>query len=150
MKVLTKPFGLIDVDERQRVELPFGVFGFETHRNFVLLDAEQSPFYWLQSLESVKTAFVLVDPQLIRPDYTLDVDPEDLAEIGIQARADMLVFAIVTIPDDTAKKMTVNLQGPIAINRITKVGRQCINQGPQWTVRHRVMEEISAVRQGTC
>ena len=81
MRVLT-PYGEIDVDERQKVRLPWGLFGFEELREFVLLDAAQQPFYWLQSLERPEVAFVLIDPLLFRPDYTPDVDPAELAGIG--------------------------------------------------------------------
>jgi len=92
-------------------------------------------------------AFVLIDPLFFRPDYTPDVDVEELEEIGITAAEDALVFTIVTIPD-SAQAMTANLQGPLILNRRTHVARQSISANPRWGVRHPIIEELSRARQG--
>ena len=49
MKVNTKPYGLIEIDNRQRITFPGGILGCESLKEYVLLDALQQPFYWLQS-----------------------------------------------------------------------------------------------------
>src|SRR5208337_2972124 len=108
MKVRTKAYGEIEIEEKQRIRFPRGLFGFEDLQDFVLFDATQQPFYWLQSVDRVEVAFVLIDPKFFRPDYTPDVDPAELEEIGIAVPDDMLVFSIVTIPAD--QRMTANLQ----------------------------------------
>ena len=69
VKVATKAYGLIDVDERQKIVFPQGLFGFETLNDYILLDAERQPFYWLQSMDVEQVAFILVNPFLFRPDY---------------------------------------------------------------------------------
>ena len=147
MKVLTKPYGEIEIEDRQLVTFPRGLFGFEELRSFALLDASQQPFYWLQSLERVEVAFVLIDPLFFRPDYTPDVDPAELEEIGIQGADDALVFAIVTIPENSSQ-MTANLQGPLILNRRSHVGRQSISANSRWGVRHVILDEIARARQG--
>ena len=149
MRVMTKAYGPLDVDERQRIVMPYGILGFEHLKNYVLLDARQQPFYWLQSLDVVEVAFVLINPRIFCPDYTLEVDPDELAEIDISDAEDCLSFAIVTIPEDPGK-MTANLQGPIVINRKTRVGRQSISLNTRWKVRHVIMEELAAVAQKSC
>lgn len=151
MKVNTKPYGLIDVDERQKILFPSGILGFENLQNYVLLDALQQPFYWLQSMDVQEIAFVLIDPTIFRPDYTPDVAASDLEEIELSGEEDenLLVFAIVTIPEDQ-KKMTANLQGPVIINRKTHTGRQCISENPKWKTRHNIMEELAQVRNTVC
>jgi flagellar assembly factor FliW len=148
MIVRTKPYGEIDIEEKQRIAIPRGLFGFEDLHDFALFDARQEPFYWLQSLERVEVAFVLIDPHFFRPDYTPDVDPQELEEIGITNAEDMLVLTIVTIPASAAR-MTANLQGPIIVNLRTHVARQSISTNPQWGVRHAIMDEIAQSRQGT-
>ena len=149
MQVNTKPFGQIDVDERQKIVFPHGLFGFENLHDFVLLDASQQPFFWLQSMEVVEIAFVLIDPRLFRSDYELDVDAEELSEIGLADTKDRIDFAIVTIPENSSK-MTANLQGPVIINRRTKVGRQSISRNKKWKVRHLIMDELKALEQESC
>jgi flagellar assembly factor FliW len=149
MRIDTKAYGSIDVDERQRITFPAGILGFENLTEYVLLDSDQPPFFWLQSLQVVEIAFVLINPVIFRPDYQVQVPQEELDEIRIQSRDDMLVFAIVTIPENQ-NNMTANLQGPIVINRRNSLGRQCISGDPRWKVRHNVMAELAAVRNEAC
>ena len=142
MKVKTKAYGVIDVDERQRVHFPSGLLGFETLKDYMVLDAERQPFFWLQSLDVEQVAFVLINPFLFRPDYELDISDEELAAIGIAGPEAALVFAIVTIPRDGGP-MTANLQGPVIINRERRLGKQAILTDPRWKTRHNIMEELA-------
>jgi len=141
---MTKPYGIIDVDDRQKIHFPNGLFGFENFKNYVLLDAKQQPFYWLQSTDVAEIAFVLINPQIFRADYVLEVDEEELREIGITSSDDILCFAIVTIPENPSK-MTANLQGPIIINKKTREARQSISNNLKWKIRHPILEELMAV-----
>ncbi len=147
MKVYTKAYGEIEIEEKQRISFPRGLFGFESLRDFVLMDATQQPFYWLQSIEQPDVAFVLIDPRFFRPDYTPDVDTGELEEIGVEGPDDMLVFAIVTIPQ-SAQRMTANLQGPLILNRRTRMARQFISTNPRWNVRHVILDELAQAKQG--
>lgn len=149
MIVKTKPFGDIDVDERQKLDFPQGILGFENLQSFVLLDAAQPPFYWLQSLEEPQIAFVLMDPLFFKPDYSPDVSPDDLEEIGIAGPDEQLAFAIVTIPEKQ-ELMTANLQGPIIVNKRSKIARQTISRNPRWLVKHYILEELAAVKDRAC
>ncbi len=151
LNVNTKAYGNIEIDERQKLYFPYGIFGFEKLKDFVLLDAEQQPFYWLQSLDIKETAFVLIDPFVFRKDYVLDVSKSDLDEIDIKSPDDenILIFAIVTVPENH-HKMTANLQGPIIINRETKTGRQAISLDSKWKIRHFILEELSGNKDEVC
>ena len=151
MKVNTKPYGTIEVDDRQKIYFPYGILGFETFREFVLLDALQQPFYWLQSMEVPEIAFVLINPQIFQPEYRLEVADTDLEELDTnkEASENILTFAIVTIPENHSK-MTANLQGPIIINRQNRKGRQSISLNPKWKIRHYILDELSRVREEVC
>jgi flagellar assembly factor FliW len=145
VKVATKAYGLIDVDSRQKITFPRGLFGFETCRDYVLLDAERQPFYWLQSADSEAVAFILINPFLFRPDYEVDIKNEDLADIGVDSPEKALIFSIVTIPGDGGP-MTANLQGPLIINRDTRTGKQAVLVDPRWKTKHDIMAELASVR----
>ncbi|MDR2467489.1 MAG: flagellar assembly protein FliW [Spirochaetaceae bacterium] len=149
MTVNTKAYGTIDVDERQKITFPAGLFGFEALKDYVLLDGENQPYYWLQSLESAGAAFVLIDPFLFRPDYEMDINDDELAEIGVKSPESALFFSIVTIPRDGGP-MTANLQGPIVINRDSRLGKQVILNDPRWTIRHDIQKELSASKKAPC
>jgi flagellar assembly factor FliW len=149
VKVATKAYGLIDVDERQRISFPLGILGFEPLKEYVLLDAERQPFYWLQSLEVEQLAFILINPFLFRPDYELNIDDEDLQDIGVSGPEKALIFAVVTIPPDGGP-MTANLQGPLVINRDTRTGKQAVLTDLRWKTKHDILGEMAAARQGPC
>jgi len=143
VKVATKAYGLIDVDERQKIIFPQGLFGFENLKSYLLLDAERQPFYWLQSIDMEQVAFVLLSPFLFRPDYELNISNEELAEIGIHSPEKALVFSIITIPPD-GSPMTANLQGPLVINRDTRTGKQAVLSDTRWKTKHDIMAELAA------
>jgi flagellar assembly factor FliW len=149
MRVNTKAYGQIEVHEKQKIFFPYGILGFEHLKYYVLFDARQHPFYWLQSLDVVEVAFILINPRIFRQDYKLEVDEEELKEISIEDTEDILDFAIVTIPEKTSL-MTANLQGPIIINRKTRVGRQSISTNQKWKVKHLIMEELKSLEKKTC
>jgi flagellar assembly factor FliW len=148
VKVATKAYGLIEADERQRISFPLGLFGFESLREYILLDAERQPFYWLQSLEVEQLAFILINPFLFRPDYELDINDEELRNIGLSGPDKALIFSVVTIPADGGP-MTANLQGPLIINRETRTGKQAILTDPRWKTKHDVMGELASARQAS-
>jgi flagellar assembly factor FliW len=145
VKVSTKAYGVIDVDKRQEITIPAGLFGFESFRDYILLDAERQPFYWLQSLDVEQVAFILVNPFLFRPDYELDISDTELSEIGVLDPQKALIFSIVTLPADGGP-MTANLQGPLVINRETRQGKQAILTDSRWKTRHNIMDELAAAR----
>lgn len=149
MRVVTRPYGEMEIDDRQRIGLPWGLLGFEDLRDWVLLDAAQAPFYWLQSLQRPEVAFVLIDPLVFRPDYEPGADPAELAGLELAAPGDALVLVIVTVPSEGAR-MTANLQGPLLINRRTRTGRQVVSLDPRWGVRHVIADELAARRAAAC
>ncbi len=149
MRIKSKFYGDIEVSEKQILEFPEGIPGFEHLRRFALMDAQQPPFYWLQSLEVTEIAFALINPRIFRPAYDPGIPEEDMEELGLEDPEDLLIFAIVTIPENQ-RDMTANLQGPLLINRKSRKGRQFISANPEWKVRHRVLDELAAVRSEPC
>lgn len=143
MKVTTKAYGVIEVDERQKITFPSGLFGFESLKDYVLLDAEQQPFHWLQSLDSEHTAFILINPFIFKPDYEMDISNEEILSIKIKDPKDALIFSIVTIPQDNSP-MTANLQGPLIINRDNKLGIQTVLTDSRWKTKHDIIAEMNA------
>jgi len=142
MKVDTKAFGPLDIDEKQKVDIPQGLFGFEAYNDYVIFDAEHQPFYWLQSTDEKEVAFILINPFLFRKDYEVNISDEEQADIGLESSDDALIFVIVTIPPNGAP-MTANLQGPIVINKNNMTAVQAILPDNKWRTRHDIMAELS-------
>jgi flagellar assembly factor FliW len=146
VKIATKAYGLIEINERQKISFPSGLLGFESLKDYAIFDAEQHPFYWLQSLDSEQVAFVLINPFVFRPDYEMNIDNEELLPIGISDPDKALIFSIVTIPADGGP-MTANLQGPLIINREVRLGFQAVLTDSRWKTKHDIVEELAAAKE---
>jgi flagellar assembly factor FliW len=141
MKVDTKAFGLVEIDDKQKVTIPEGLYGFEDYQEYAIMDAEQQPFFWLQSIQEKEVAFILINPFLFRKDYEVNIENDELADIGITSPEKALIFVIVTIPNDGP--MTANLQGPIVINRENMKGKQAILSDVRWKTKHDIVAEMN-------
>ena len=143
MEVKTKTMGTVTIDEKQIVEFPHGLFGFEDYHRYAVIEAEYQPFYWLQSLDESSLAFIMVDPFLIVADYELDIDDKTLLEIGLDSPQDVILFSIVTIPADGGP-VTANLQGPVVINRRNNQALQVILSDSRWTTKHNIIKALKS------
>lgn len=107
------------------IHLPLGLLGFEEIKRYVLLvNPEEAPFRWLQVLDDPNMAFIVVSPFEILPDYAPDISGEDVEFIGLKTAEDALVLNIVTLR--AGGKATMNLKGPVVINRHTLLGKQVV------------------------
>jgi flagellar assembly factor FliW len=141
MKIRTKPYGEIEVDEKQRVQFPEGIIGFEGIHDYFMIDSKEGPFYWLQSAEYPELAFLLVNPRVFMEEYRLAVRNADIQLLAPEIDTDLLDFAIVTVPEDP-DKISANLMGPILINRKTKTAVQAISENDEFGVKHFILEEM--------
>lgn len=107
------------------IRMTAGLLGFENNKTYQLLgSAEEAPFLWLQMTEEPKLSFLVIEPSLVMSNYQPDIPELDVAELEIENAADALVLNIVTIHRDG--KGTVNLKGPILINRRTLAAKQVV------------------------
>ncbi len=143
VRVNTRPFGEIDIDERQIFVFPEGLLGFDYIKKYALLDSDDpvSPFKWLQAIEEPDLAFVVIRPIDFMLNYELVISSTDLEAVEARSPDELLVFAIVTIPENPSN-MTANLQGPVIINPERGKGRQAISLSDKHMVRHRILDEI--------
>jgi flagellar assembly factor FliW len=115
------------VREENTVHLPLGLFGFERIKHYVLLTRpDEQPFLQLQMLDPGEHAFVVLPLETVLPDYRPELSAQDVSFLGLSDPADAMLLGIVTLhPDGTA---TINLRGPIVLNRHSLVGKQVIPQ----------------------
>lgn len=107
------------------VHLPEGILGFERYTDWVLISVPgEEPFQWLQVVDNPRLAFVVVEPDAVTGNYYPDLAPEDVDRIGLESPDDALLLNIVTVRPHG--KSTVNLKGPIVLNRHTMTGKQVI------------------------
>ena len=78
---------------------------------------------------------MVVDPFIVLPAYHPDIPKVDVEFLELTDAKDALLLTIVTINDGA--QPTVNLKGPIVINRHTHVGKQVIiANAADYSVQH--------------
>ena len=116
--------------------IPTGLLGFEQIKDYVLTaNVGEEPFAWLHVADNSALAFVVIDPFVIMPDYHPDIPQSDVEFLQLKQSDDALLLGIVTI--NGAAQPTVNLKGPIVVNRHTHTAKQVIlaNAG-DYSVKH--------------
>ena len=125
----------IEITKTQTVQLPLGLLGFERIKTYSLITrSDQTPFHWLSVPDGGDLAFLVVPPCLVLPDYALDMSDADADYLEIRNPNDALVFNIVTLKSDGSA--TVNMKGPIVINRHTMIGMQVVLSQSNYAIKH--------------
>ena len=142
MKINTARFGELEVNEKEIIHFKEGLFGFEDLKEYVIFQMEDdNPLVWMQAIEDGDLAFILIRPFEFRPTYSLKLSDKDVEDIELESPDDSDIFAIVVLPEDSSK-MTANLQGPIVINRVKKLGKQVISTNPKHKLKHYILQEM--------
>lgn len=151
MRVLTKNFGEIEIEESKIIVFQNGIIGFPELTQFTLLHDEEkgqeAGIHWLQSLQEPAFAMPVMDPLLVVPTYNPSVEDELLKPLGELTEENLLCMVTVTVPSDLTK-MTVNLQGPIVINADNRKACQVIVEGDEYVVKYPIYEILKAKKAG--
>lgn len=145
MKVTTKVFGEITIDDDRIITFPKGIVGFPQLTDFALLhdsDRGTDSIHWLQSIQEPGFAMPVMDPLIVCPDYNPEVDDELLRHLGELDPEELLVLVTVTVPKDLTK-MSVNLRGPIVINAGQKTATQVIVEGDDYQVKFPIYDILN-------
>ena len=137
MKLTTRIFGEVEIDDSKIICFPNGIIGFPDLQKFTLMhDEEQGSgtIKWLQSIDEPNFAMPVMDPLIVCPDYKPLVDKTEVEFIGELNEEDMLVLVTVTVPHDLTK-MTVNLKGPFIINTKDMKASQTIIDNDEYPVK---------------
>lgn len=145
MKVTTKVFGEITIDDERIITFPKGIIGFPDLTKFAMVhDSEKGvdSIHWLQSLDEPAFAMPVMDPLIVCPDYNPEVDDELLKHLGELNPEEMLVLVTVTVPKDL-KQMSANLKGPIIINSVDRTATQVIVEGDEYQVKFPIYDILN-------
>jgi flagellar assembly factor FliW len=147
MKVLSDPNPAdLDVPAANELILPQGIIGFPEHRRAELLySPDHLPFLWMRLHGPDTLHFVVIEPAGLIPGYEPEIFDEDAAQLDLQEAADAMVLNIVTLRRQQPVEATVNLIGPIIVNRRSRIGRQRViaNHG-RYSARHPLVDNSQA------
>ncbi|HEY9227218.1 MAG TPA: flagellar assembly protein FliW [Gemmatimonadaceae bacterium] len=127
--------GDLHIRSTDTLHFDHGLLGFPECRRFAIVRAEHDGLFWLQSMEYSTLVFLLVDPFVVVREYSIDVAPSQLAELGAYRPADIGLLSVVTLPSVAGDSPTANLQGPIAINFATRMAKQLVLSETDYGVR---------------
>ncbi len=151
MKIKTKHFGEVDIEDELILSFEEGIFGFEDNKSFVIVynnKTEASPFCWLQSTDDSAVCLPLIDPLAFFPEYNPEIPGDRVAKIGELKEEDLKLFTVVVVPEEI-KRMTTNLMAPILVNVKTKKGLQVVVADEEYEIRHNLYEQIMQMKEAT-
>jgi flagellar assembly factor FliW len=127
--------GLEQLADDVALDFPNGLPGFPHVHKFVVrpLAADMEPFCRIESADSTDMGFVVVPPGALFPDYTVTIDDEHVEQLQLRSPEDVVVLTIVTLAPPPLSP-TVNLLGPLVVNRRTWVAAQVVQHGSDYGV----------------
>lgn len=142
MKVNSVRFGRLDVPADKLIVMERPILGFESLTKFCLIEIDElKPLLWYQSVEEPAVAFLVVNPLMIVPDYRIEINSNEIAELKVTRPEKVETYVIVTISEELAD-LSVNLQGPILINSENNLAKQLVLVNSNYSVNHRIGAEL--------
>ena len=125
-----------DLADNDELEFAAGLPGFPDCRRFRLerLAPELEPFVVLHSHDEPAISFVLAPPGPLFPDYSVEIDEQHQARLGLRSADDAVVMVDVTL----GERPTANLLGPVVVNRRTRAAAQVV----QYQAGYRAAEPL--------
>lgn len=143
MKIGTRKFGEIQVDENKILSMPEGLPGFPGFEKFVMLeDPKTAPFCWFQSIEEPNLALVIMDPKIFKPDYCIGLGKiiRNLGWEGV-GEEDVLIYVVVNVIGENEKRrITANLMGPLVINAKSNQAVQVVISESDYSCQYNILE----------
>lgn len=146
MKLNTRHFGEIEINEDNIINFEEGVLGFESVKEFVIIDNPdaENPFKWLQSVDEPSLAFVIINPFLFINNYEFDIPNKVTKELELDNHEDVIVYSIAVVTEDI-KNMTLNLKAPIIINAKNNRSRQIILQKDEYPLKYKIFQKQQSI-----
>ena len=126
-----------------KLHLPFGLIGLRQLTHFELESLQDGmPFQTLRSLGEDAIEFVVAEASMLVDSYTVVLRDEDTEPLGIRSPEDALILNIVAIHSHAPQHVTVNLVGPLVVNRSTGIGSQVIiSNSSEYSSEHVLVDE---------
>ncbi len=130
-------------------ELPQGLIGFKDYtRGELLYVPDHLPFLWLKLHRDADSVhFIVIEPGGLVPEYTPELFDADAEALDLQDPAEAMLLNIVTLRQHSPLDATINLIGPVVVNRRTRVGRQLvISNYSKYSAHWTLVDQVAAGR----
>lgn len=127
MLILAEPCAIPSSVDSMIVEMPSGLIGLPELKSLEISYIPGSwPFLSIRSTSGEELNFLAIEPRDIIPGYQVEINDIDTALLGLESEDDALVLNIATVHSLHPQHVTVNLIGPVIVNRRTGIARQVI------------------------
>jgi flagellar assembly factor FliW len=137
----------LDTAPANQLELPQGLIGFSNYKRAELLYMpDHLPFLWMKLHSLVDDLhFIVIEPGGIVPGYEPEIFDTDAEHLDLRDPAEAMILNIVTLKRQHPVEASVNLIGPLVVNRRTRIGRQLvISNYSRYSANHALVENPQA------
>ena len=138
--IIDTRLGQRSIDMDKVVRFPRGLAGFETERDFILLQIRpEAPLLILQSVHTPQVGLLVADPySFLDHSYAQVLGPAERQLLQLADPAEAVLLVTVSIPVGVPEQAALNLTGPIFINHKVRLGVQAPQsvEGPQQINMH--------------
>lgn len=143
MKINTRIFGEIEIEQEKLIYFENGIIGFPELKKFALIhdtEKEDGFIMWLQSMEESDLALPVINPLEVIETYEPDVSEELLFGLGKLSKADTYILVTITVPKQI-EDIAINLKAPIVINMENNKAVQVIVEN-ELPIKYRIYDII--------
>jgi len=133
--VSSTALGDFEVSSTAQVQFLEPLGGFSSHLHYVIVPAVRQGLWWLQSLHDANVTFLLADPFVSFPDYTIDITDAERVRLGIEREVDAFALVMLTLPTHHGESVTANCRAPIVFNLEANCAIQVVSRNETHTMR---------------
>lgn len=137
-----------DSPPSNEIILPRGIIGFSGFQRAELQYLpDHLPFLWMNLRSATERLnFIVIEPGGLIPGYEPELFNEDADGLDLRNPAEAMVLNIVTLQRQEPVEATVNLIGPLIVNRRTRIGRQLvISNYSRYSAHHLLVEQTQSL-----
>jgi len=125
---ISHPDGPLEVPADAVLRLTEPLLGFPDRMEYVLLPTVRQGVWWFISVGEPSVTFVLADPFVVKPDYSVDLTDADQQALQITSVDDALALVILSLPPIHGEKVTANFRAPLVFNLRSGCGMQIMGR----------------------
>lgn len=143
MKLSTRHFGEVEVDESEIISFSEGLLGFEDIKRYIIINNQDNevPFNWLQSVDEPNLAFVITNPFIFVDNYEFNIPDKVVKSLELEKHEDLNIYSIVVVPE-SIENVTINLKGPVIVNRKSGKAKQVVLENDKYNLKHKIFDNV--------
>lgn len=137
MQVQSSRFGSFEIEDSRTLNFSQSLLGFPDSSTYVVVEVEDTPYIWLQSVDEPDVAFLATSPFLFFPSYDLELGEEEQATLDVDDVSQIEVLTLLTVhrAGELPETITANLLGPIVVNTESRNALQIVLDNPDYSTR---------------